>query len=301
MDETDDPRRAARAHLHLLPPGARARRAGRAHAADARRPDARTRSPAPSSSPSRRWRSGSSAPKHKIKAAGIPFRVPPAHLLPDRLAAVLAVVYLIFNEGYGGRGDLAAEAIRLGRALAELMPDEPEAHGAAGADAAQRRPPRGALRRRRASSCSRPGPLALGRGADRGGAGRARSRAGARRPRPLRRCRRRSPPCTRTSRRTGRRSPRSTASSPAAPARRWSSSTGPSRSPRPATPRRRSAIVDAPRPRRLPLPARDPRRAAAPARADRGGAGGLRARARAGPLRRRARLPRAAAALRFSG
>jgi RNA polymerase sigma-70 factor (ECF subfamily) len=67
--------------------------------------------------------------KRKIKAAGIPFRVPPAHLLPDRLAAVLAVVYLIFNEGYGGRGDLAAEAIRLGRAIVELMPDEPEAHG----------------------------------------------------------------------------------------------------------------------------------------------------------------------------
>jgi RNA polymerase sigma-70 factor (ECF subfamily) len=67
--------------------------------------------------------------KHKIKSAGIPFRVPPAHLLPDRLAAVLAVVYLIFNEGYGGRGELAAEAIRLGRALAELMPDEPEVHG----------------------------------------------------------------------------------------------------------------------------------------------------------------------------
>jgi len=65
--------------------------------------------------------------KRKIKAAGIPFRVPPAHLLPDRLAAVLAVVYLIFNEGYGGRGDLAREAIRLGGALAELMPDEPEA------------------------------------------------------------------------------------------------------------------------------------------------------------------------------
>jgi RNA polymerase sigma-70 factor (ECF subfamily) len=67
--------------------------------------------------------------KRKIKVAGIPFRVPPAHLLPDRLAAVLAVVYLIFNEGYGGRGELAAEAIRLGRALAELMPDEPEVHG----------------------------------------------------------------------------------------------------------------------------------------------------------------------------
>ncbi|MEA2376058.1 MAG: hypothetical protein QOD53_2521 [Thermoleophilaceae bacterium] len=64
--------------------------------------------------------------KRKIRDAGIPFRVPPDHLLPDRLAAVLAVVYLIFNEGYGGRGELAAEAIRLGRALAELMPDEPE-------------------------------------------------------------------------------------------------------------------------------------------------------------------------------
>ena len=67
--------------------------------------------------------------KRKIRDAGIPFRVPPAAQLPDRLAAVLAVVYLIFNEGYGGRGELAAEAIRLGRALAELMPDEPEVHG----------------------------------------------------------------------------------------------------------------------------------------------------------------------------
>jgi RNA polymerase sigma-70 factor (ECF subfamily) len=67
--------------------------------------------------------------KRKIEEAGIPFRVPPPHLLPDRLAAVLAVVYLIFNEGYSGRGDLAEEAIRLERALAELMPDEPEVRG----------------------------------------------------------------------------------------------------------------------------------------------------------------------------
>jgi RNA polymerase sigma-70 factor (ECF subfamily) len=67
--------------------------------------------------------------KRKIKAAGIPFRVPPEHLLPDRLAAVLAVVYLIFNEGFGGRGEPAAEAIRLGRSLAALLPDESEVQG----------------------------------------------------------------------------------------------------------------------------------------------------------------------------
>jgi RNA polymerase sigma-70 factor (ECF subfamily) len=66
--------------------------------------------------------------KRKIRAAGIPFRVPPEHLLPERLAAVLAVVYLIFNAGYGGRRELAADALRLGAAVAELMPDEPDAH-----------------------------------------------------------------------------------------------------------------------------------------------------------------------------
>jgi RNA polymerase sigma-70 factor (ECF subfamily) len=70
--------------------------------------------------------------KRKIKAAGIPFRIPPDHLLPDRLAAVLAVVYLIFNEGWSGKNELAEEALRLGGALVELMPDEPEVHALQG-------------------------------------------------------------------------------------------------------------------------------------------------------------------------
>jgi RNA polymerase sigma-70 factor (ECF subfamily) len=65
--------------------------------------------------------------KRKIREAGIPFAVPPAHVLPERLDAVLAVIYLVFNQGWGaGRVDLATEAIRLGQVLATLMPDESE-------------------------------------------------------------------------------------------------------------------------------------------------------------------------------
>ncbi len=74
--------------------------------------------------------------KRKIRNAGIPYRVPPAHLLPERTAAVLGVLYLTFNEGYSAgagpdllRPDLAAEAIRLARVLARLMPDEPDVLG----------------------------------------------------------------------------------------------------------------------------------------------------------------------------
>ena len=67
--------------------------------------------------------------KRKIKAARIPFRVPPAHLLRERLDAVLTVVYLIYNEGYGGRDELAAEAIWLGRALTDLIPGDAETRG----------------------------------------------------------------------------------------------------------------------------------------------------------------------------
>ena len=67
--------------------------------------------------------------KVKIRDAGIPFAVPPDHALPERLTAVLAIVYLIFNEGYAGRSELADEALSLGSVLASLMPDEPEVHG----------------------------------------------------------------------------------------------------------------------------------------------------------------------------
>ncbi|MFF1822568.1 RNA polymerase sigma factor [Kribbella sp. NPDC058245] len=69
--------------------------------------------------------------KQKIQYAGIPYRVPPAHLLPERTPAVLAVLYLLFNEGYSdvSRSTLSQEGIRLARLLVELMPEEPEAAG----------------------------------------------------------------------------------------------------------------------------------------------------------------------------
>ncbi|MGI5417305.1 RNA polymerase sigma factor [Actinomadura luteofluorescens] len=67
--------------------------------------------------------------KAKIRDAGIPYRVPEKEELPGRLAGVLAVVYLVFNQGYGGSEESGAEAIRLGRVLRELMPDEPEVLG----------------------------------------------------------------------------------------------------------------------------------------------------------------------------
>ena len=254
----------------------------------------RKRSPAPSSFPRRRWPSGSCARSERSRAAGIPFRVPPAHLLPDRLAAVLAVVYLIFNEGYGGRGDLASEAIRLGRALAELMPDEPEVHGLLALmlinDA--RREARFAdgtvvlLRDQDRALWDLDqigeGRAVLDRALALGGRGRYVVEADDRRP-PRRRApglasarcalRRACPPDWLAGRR-------------AQPGRRHSRS-GPGRG--------RARSGGEPRPRALPLPALDASGAAPSARSRRRGPRCLRPRARGRPLRSRAPLSRAAA------
>ena len=170
--------------------------------------------------------------KSKIKVAGIPFGVPVASQLPERLAAVLAVVYLIFNEGYSGPGQpaesLASEAIRLGRVLAALLPAEPEVLGLLALmllhDA-----------RREARFDGQDLVLLPDQDQSRWdwrqiteardlldhalldpSLQQARPRA-ARTP-----CRPRSPPSRRKRPSTGRRSPRSTASSPTGPARMWS-------------------------------------------------------------------------------
>ena len=160
--------------------------------------------------------------KRKIRDAGIPFRVPPEHLLPDRLAAVLAVVYLIYNEGYGGRTDLANEAIRLGRSLSELMPDEPEVHGLLALML---------VHDARRDARFRAGELVLLDDQDRGfgtaprspraaNCSSARSRSTATGPT----CSRpRSHRCTSTTTPTGARSPRSTGGWPNSPTPRWSS------------------------------------------------------------------------------
>ena len=126
--------------------------------------------------------------KHKIRDARIPFAVPPDHQLPDRLAAVLAVVYLVFNQGWGGgRVDLAAEAIRLGRALAELMPDEGEVLALLALMLLHDARRDGPTPRRRGRPARRPGPHAVGRAADQRGPAAAAAGDRPRRHRALRR------------------------------------------------------------------------------------------------------------------
>ena len=107
-------------------------------------------------SPRPPWRSGSCGPSARSAMPGIPFAVPPPHQLVERTGAVLAVIYLLFNEGYSAssgtdlvRRSLTAEAIRLGRVLCTLMPDEPEALGLLALMLLPRCPQRGAGRRRR--------------------------------------------------------------------------------------------------------------------------------------------------------
>ena len=160
-DETVDQGRTARTDLHLLPSGAAVGRAGGADAAGARRPaDRRDRPGVPG------FRGDHETPavpgQGEDQGHRDPVAVPDAPLLPERLDAVLAVLYLIYNEGYSGRVDLGAEAIRLGRVLVALMPDEPETHGLLALMMIHHARRRAQVRRRRSRVARGPGPVAVG-------------------------------------------------------------------------------------------------------------------------------------------
>ena len=294
LDDAAIPDERLELAVHLLPSGARARRAGRADAADARRPDHRgDRARLPGAGgdddeaavrAKRRSRPPGSRSASRRRTCSRPARRRARRRLPDLQRGLRRAA-----------ASWRREAIRLGRALAELMPDEPEVARAARADARQRRAPRGALRRRRRRHAARPGPLALGPRSDRGRDAPARprrSRYGDEGPYVLQAALavlhsdepQDWPQIAALYGELAR----------ASPARPWSSSTGAvaiaEAGDVEGAPRARRRA----RPRSLPLPARDPRRAPAAPRAHRGGALGLRSGAGARPLRRRAHPARAA-------
>ena len=226
--------RPAAADLHLLPSGARAGRAGRAHACAKSAASRPKRSRRPSSAPRRRWRSASCAPRRRSATPRIPYQVPEPDELPERLDSVLRVIYLVFNEGYSAssgqsltRVDLSGEAIRLGRLLVELLP-EPEAIGLLALMLLQES--------RRAARTSPVGDLILlndqdrslwNREPDRGGVGAGRRDRSPRGASVRTRSRRRSRRCTPTRpapmRPTGARSSGSTTCCCGSSRRRWSS------------------------------------------------------------------------------
>ena len=182
--------------------------------------------------------------KVKIRETGIPFEVPAGHALPERLDTVLAVIYLIYNEGYSGRVDLAVEAIRLGRLLSELMPDEPEACGLLALML---------IHHARRDARFDAGEIVLLADQDRGLWDDAAIADAAPAARSCHRDARQRAVCASGGHRfaagarsgsIGRRSPSSTACWVSSPTRRWSSSTAPSPSPRPETPQQALEIIE---------------------------------------------------------